>query len=285
MSHWWRNYKKIGFLCFFVGSTCSSYAQISEQESIRIEADQMSYDTKNEIAEASGSAWAKQKDKKITADRLIVLFEEKGSQPSSPGETTEISKGIREIVANGNVYVTMPDKNISATYGRYDVAQEILSFFGKNIVLKTPNGLLQAHESLSYDQKSQKATARGDVYIISEKHQIKAPYVYAYFKKGSSSEATQDSLTLDCVEAKGGVMIKDPKYISTAKEASYCSSTGMVHLKGQVILSDGRNVFTGEQAEYDEKTGKGRLLSTIDTKEKPQRRVRALLYGKKKKDR
>ncbi|HQS84902.1 MAG: hypothetical protein B7Y25_08400 [Alphaproteobacteria bacterium 16-39-46] len=275
-------------VCFLGSVSQKGWANDSDTVPIHIEADQMNYDMKKDTAEAIGSAWATQGDKKIEADRFVVKFQEKKS--SSPS-LEKASKDVEEIIALGHVRLISPSEEITGASAVYNLRTEIITVFGEKIVLVSSKGSVEAHKSLSYDQKNQKVVALGHVIVVSESYEMRAPKISVDFKKiaPSQNQKFQESLTLNSMEAEGGVILKTQSYISESDRANYLAETGMVDLVGNVKITDGKNIFEGPCGEYNEKTGKSRLVTCLSKKSQKEGeviskgRVKALLYATKKK--
>ncbi|MBS0185465.1 MAG: hypothetical protein JSS34_03855 [Proteobacteria bacterium] len=275
-------------MCFLGSQVQISWASTSEVEPIHIESDQMNYDMKQDTAEAVGSAWAIQGDKKIEADRFIVKFQENKLSSSS---LDKASKSVQEIMATGHVHIISSTEEIIGTSAIYNINTQILIVFGDNILLTSPKGSVRAHKSLSYDQKTQKVIALGNVDVIAENYAMNAPKISVHFKKTAQAHPhnSQESLILNSLKAEGGVVLKSQNYISESNQANYSALTGIVDLIGNVKITDGKNIFEGPCGEYNEKTGKSRLVTCSSNQLKDERsrvpkgRVRALLYTTAKK--
>lgn len=266
--------------------------EVQKNLPIHVESNQMRYDTNMDQAFAEGEAWAEQGDKKVFSDLLVVQFKKEEAPSSnsemSPEDRSSLAKKIDHILAYDNVRLVGPSEEITGDFAVYDLNTEVLTVKGKNITLTSPKGMLYAHKSLSYDKPLQKAIALGNVRVIEEGREINAPKMIAYFTKDPSQTAQEDSLVLKRMEAYGGVIIKTSDYISSSKKAIYTASTGLADLIGDVKITDGKNVFEGPCGQFNEHTNISRLMPCSSlgmpdiSSHKPNRRVSALLFSKKR---
>ena len=284
----WRYPQNLIFFlgCFFWMMSQESQGDELQNQPIHIESNEMNYDLKQDVAEAVGSAWAIQGDKKIEADRFVVKFQKKTSM-SSPESA---SKEVREILASGNVRMISPTEEITGSTATYDLGTEILTMYGEKITLISPKGSVFADKSLSYDQKNQHVEALGNVVVHSQEYEMRAPKMGVDFKKTPQIQGVhpQESMALDTLKAEGGVFLKTAKYVSESNEADYSAHTGVVDLVGNVKITDGQNIFEGPCGEYNEKTGKSSLVACGAQKSikideiSSKGRVKAILYTTKK---
>ena len=125
---------RIILLCFASIFVCTNtYAGNQINKQIKISADTLVSDVKADYAEFRGNVTAFQGNTILTCDCLTIKFiKNKNSTPKTQNKSLAGSDSIREIIAEGNVYIQFDDKLAQSDLAVYDMIKNIMILTGPN---------------------------------------------------------------------------------------------------------------------------------------------------------
>ena len=126
-------------ILFFIFTKCILANDIN---SIEIISDELEWNEKEKIAYARGNASAEQKDKKLTADELIVHL-------SKDNKNTNNNNEIVMIEAIGNVIFSSKEDKATGNNAVYNIVKNNIIIDG-NVILKRKENIMQG-EHLEMD--------------------------------------------------------------------------------------------------------------------------------------
>ena len=126
-------------ILFFIFTKCILANDIN---SVEIISDELEWNEKEKIAYARGNASAEQKDKKITADELIVHL-------SKDNKNTKNNNEIVMIEAIGNVIFSSKEDKATGNNAVYNIVKNNIIIEG-NVILKRKENIMQG-EHLEMD--------------------------------------------------------------------------------------------------------------------------------------
>ena len=126
-------------ILFFILTKCILANDIN---SVEIISDELEWNEKEKIAYARGNASAEQKDKKITADELIVHL-------SKDNKNTKNNNEIVMIEAIGNVIFSSKEDKATGNNAVYNIVKNNIIIEG-NVILKRKENIMQG-EHLEMD--------------------------------------------------------------------------------------------------------------------------------------
>ena len=126
-------------ILFFILTKCILANDIN---SVEIISDELEWNEKEKIAYARGNASAEQKDKKITADELIVHL-------SKDNNNTKNNNEIVMIEAIGNVIFSSKEDKATGNNAVYNIVKNNIIIDG-NVILKRKENIMQG-EHLEMD--------------------------------------------------------------------------------------------------------------------------------------
>ena len=126
-------------ILFFI---LSKYVFANDINSVEIISDELEWNEKEKIAYARGNASAEQKDKKITADELIVHL-------SKDNKNTKNNNEIVMIEAIGNVVFSSKEDKATGNNAVYNIVKNNIIIDG-NVVLTRKENIMQG-EHLEMD--------------------------------------------------------------------------------------------------------------------------------------
>ena len=126
-------------ILFFILTKCILANDIN---SVEIISDELEWNEKEKIAYARGNASAEQKDKKLTADKLIVHL-------SKDNKNTNNNNEIVMIEAIGNVIFSSKEDKATGNNAVYNIVKNNIILDG-NVILKRKENIMQG-EHLEMD--------------------------------------------------------------------------------------------------------------------------------------
>lgn len=203
---------------------------------------------------ATGQARAVRGLLTVEGQRLVAFYQDTAQAAS---DTLSSSKSISRLEAHGAARITRHDQRAQAETALYDVTSGLLILKAHNTraTLTTPAASLVARDTITYDTRTLKATAVGDVIIRRLQQDVKADRVVAYMA------TVGGKTTLKTAEALGHVHIETDREKATAQKAYYDAVQGeVVTLVGNVVLLRDGHRLTGDKAIFDLKSGVSRLV-------------------------
>lgn len=191
---------------------------------------------------ANGNVIAKQGDVTIYADRLVADYVENNGENNNTGSNVAIT----QIIATGNVRIENADTKAQGDQAVYDVNTTQATLTGTNLKLTTPEQVITATKSMTYNSIQGTAKATGNAKIISDQNILTAPVIQARLKKDKSGKQT-----LSRADASGGVTIKTPDEIITGKKGIYNAANDTAEIIGNVKITRGPNMLEGTRAEVN----------------------------------
>lgn len=233
------------FFCVFITLTISAHAQElnNSDAPVEISADGTLEWLQNQNQYiANGNVEAKQGDVKIYADKLVADYIENENSTDDGSGNVEIT----QITATGNVRIENADTKAQGDKAVYDVNTTQATLTGSNLKLTTPEQVITATKSMSYNSIKGTAKATGNAKIISDGNTLTAPIIQAKFKKDKSNKQT-----LSRADATGGVTIKTPDEIITGDKGIYNATSDTAEIIGNVKITRGPNILEGARAEVN----------------------------------
>ena len=231
---------------------------------IAVEADKgIEWRRDEKIFVARGNAVAKQGEVTVRADQLTARYRE-----SKSGSTQ-----VYSVEATGKVRITSGDNSVEGDRGVYDLETEEMTVTGKPVVFVAPDQKVVAEQSMTFDNKKQVATARGNATVTRGDQRIRADLLKAFFRKDP-----QGKTTINRVEGFGNVHVSTPTEIARANKGTYDLAAGKATLSGSVRITRGADQFNGENAEIDLRGGVSNLTGTPGDADG---RVRALIVPRR----
>jgi len=134
--------KNISFKIIILFFILTKYVFANDINSVEIISDELEWNEKEKIAYARGNASAEQKDKKITADELIVHL-------SQDNKNTKNNNEIVMIEAIGNVVFSSKEDKATGNNAVYNIVKNNIIIDG-NVVLTRKENIMQG-EHLEMD--------------------------------------------------------------------------------------------------------------------------------------
>lgn len=195
---------------------------------------------------ARGNARAIRGEVTVFGDELHAFYRK------LPDGGTEIWR----LDAIRNVRIVTPGETAYGDRGVYDVDNAILVLTGKKVRLVTATDEVIANEQLEYWERKQMAVARGHAQVLSDKKNLRADVIVAYFKKNKVGKST-----IHRVEAFDNVQIDTDKEKATSERGVYSVKTGIAILTGSVKIAREGNHLDGCKAEVNMNTGISKMFS------------------------
>jgi lipopolysaccharide export system protein LptA len=234
-------------LCFFFPSIIVAQEISESKDPVEISADGTLewLQNKNQYV-ANGNVEAKQGDVTIFADQLIADYVDNES-----GGNVEITN----ITAIGNVRIKNTDSTAQGDKATYDINTTEAILTGKNLKLTTPDQVITATKSMTYNSTKGQAKAIGNAKIVSDGNTLSAPTITANFKKDNIGKQT-----LSRAEANGGVTIKTPDEVLTGNKGIYNANNDTAEIIGNVKIIRGPNILEGARGEVNLKTNVSKMF-------------------------
>jgi lipopolysaccharide export system protein LptA len=208
---------------------------------------------------ARGHARAVRGDSTVEADILTAYYRE------TPGKGTEVV----QLVADGNVRILGPSRQVTGTRAIYDTEKRILVVSGSNLRLVTPTDVVTARDSLEYYELDNQAVARGDALAVRNgKDRMRADVLIGQFTKGADGGSQ-----LTRLDGSGSVVVTNATDVATGDKLVYSVPEDVAVLIGNVKITRNDNQLDGEAAEMNMKTKVNRVIAGKDA----GGRVKALL--------
>ncbi len=223
----------------FGAATSEGPIEITAQESLEWLSEESRY-------VARGSAKAKRGDVQVSADILSASYRDDAS-----GDTE-----IYLLEATGNVVIETTEEKVFGDHGVYNVDTATLTLTGQDLRLTTPRETLIADDSLEYNQRTKRATARGNATVWNDRDRVSADVLTAELEEDASGE-----LALSRVLGQGNVTIITPQETVRGEEGMYDLDAELATISGDVRITRGDNQLNGAVAEVDLATGISRLLA------------------------
>ena len=223
----------------------------NQKSPIAIEADNgLEWRRKDNVYIARGNAKATSGDMIVMADELRGYY--RGGESGGKFE-------LFKLEAIGQVTIQSGPSRAIADQAFYDLDQSIFVMTGKDMRLASNDMTVTAGERIEFWQAKNLAVARGNAVAKQGQNKIQAETLSAHFGQGNNQK-----LSIERVDASGGVKIQSEQNLGQAQSATYDLSRGIATLKGNVKLTQGPNQLNGEYAEMNLKTGVSKLLGGQD---------------------
>lgn len=212
-------------------------------------------DTRQYIAR--GEAKAIKGDLVVEADILTAHQPEKGSAQTHAASANGTQSNVDVITAEGNVRIYDSKQQVFGQKAVYDLNKGLIHITGNNLKYMTGKTIVTAKDSLEFDEKNNRATARGKAIGQNDETRVEADILRAFFTKTPAG-----NLEMNILRAWGNVIIvtKDGG-VSRGDVAQYDAKTDKALLAKNVRITRGKTQLMGSKAEVDFKTGQSRLLS------------------------
>ena len=244
------------FYLIFLSYPFSVFSKNDNAESnsqLTVEADlSLEWFEKENYYLAKGNVLLTKDGLKLNANKVKANYEEK------KGENV-----LKKIIAEGDIVLTKGKVKATGQFMTYDVEKKIALMSGSFQTFSSPSGYIESNKVLMFDDRNNKAEAKGEVKIIlANKTKIYADNIKADF--------TGKEKTLKKAIAKGNVIIvnntKERK--SKANLGIYNSSNETIELKGNVVIINKNSTIIGSQGITNIKTGISILTSNPNKKER-----------------
>lgn len=253
------------FIYGFITSPVSAQEINSSNDPVEISADGTLewLQNKNQYV-ANGNVEVIQGDVTINADQIIADYVD---GENSAGGNVEIT----QITAIGNVLIKNKDSTAQGDNAVYDVNTTEATLTGNNLKLTTPEQVITATKSMTYNSKSKTAKAVGNAKIIQEKNTLSAPTIQANFKDNNEGQQILKNAT-----ASGGVTIKTPDETLTGNKGTYNANNNTAEIIGNVKIVRGPNILEGARGEVNLTTNISKMFGAPQTGQ----RVKGIFYPK-----
>lgn len=207
---------------------------------------------------ARGHARAVRGDSTVEGDVLTAYYRD------TPGKGSEVF----QLVAEGNVRILGPQRQVLGARAIYDADRHILVVTGGDLKLLTASDIVTARESLEYYETTNQAVARGDAVAVRGQDRLRADVLIAQFVK-----AADGSNQLSRIDGSGAVVVTNPTDVATSDKLVYSVPEEVAVLMGNVKITRSDNQINGDAAEMNMKTKVNRVIAPKDA----GGRVKALL--------
>ncbi|MDX9690015.1 MAG: hypothetical protein EOM37_05105 [Proteobacteria bacterium] len=206
---------------------------------------------------ARGEAKAVKGDLIVEADILTAHQPEKGAAQTQSASPNGTQSNVDLMTAEGNVRIHDTKQKVFGDKAVYDLNKGLIHITGNNLKYMTEKTIVTAKDSLEFDEKNNRATARGHAIGQNDQTRVEADILKAFFAKNAAG-----NLEMNILRAWGNVIIvtKDGG-VSRGDVAQYDAKTDKALLAKNVRITRGKTQLMGSKAEVDFKTGQSRLLS------------------------
>ncbi|WP_245593581.1 LptA/OstA family protein [Azospirillum halopraeferens] len=195
---------------------------------------------------ARGRASAERGGTTVHGDVLTAYYRE------IPGKGNEVF----QLVANGNVRIVGPGRQVLGGQAIYDADRRVLVVTGGNLRLVTSDHLVTAEDSLEYYEDRGLAVARGNAVAVRGDDRMRADVLVGLLVGGADG-ATR----LNRIDGSGSVVITTPTDVARSEKLIYSAADEVAVLLGNVRLTRGDNQLNGEAAEMNMRTRINRVIS------------------------
>lgn len=238
---------------------------------------------------ARGNAKATRDGATIHADLLTAFYRDKDSDKG---------QDIFRVDADGNVRITANGNEARGDKGVYYADKAVFVLVGKDLRLRSDQGVLTARDSLEYWDTRRLAVARGEATVVQENQRMRADVLTAHIadpndpaqKKAKSAPARKkqpdraksadgapiadDGGQIEKIDAFGNVHISLQNAVIRGDNGVYVPSKGVATICGNVRVTSGKNQLNGKCAEVNLKTGIYRLTGRAKGLVLPQQKDR-----------
>lgn len=195
---------------------------------------------------ARGNASAKRGESTIFADVLTAYYRE------VPGRGNEVF----QLVADGNVRIIGPAREVRGARGVYDVDRQLAVVTGGDLRLVTAREVVTARDSLEYYEDRQLAVARGNAVAVRGTDRLAADVLIGQFAK-----AADGSTSMQRLDGRGDVVVTTATDVALADTLVYGVADEVAVLMGGVKITRGDNQLNGDAAEMNMKTRVNRVIA------------------------
>lgn len=223
---------------------------------IEVTADQgLEWSQDHQRITARGAAKAVRGEVTVLGDTLVAHYREVNGQ-------NEVSR----LEAHGAVTIRSPNETATGTLAIYDVPASTMTLKGAPAKIVTATDSIVAKDSITYNETTGIAVAKGDALAIREDKRIRADVLTATFAKDKDGK-----MALNKANAEGHVVIVTPTEIATGDTGDYDAKTGIATLTGSVKITRGDNQINGGHAWVDMNTGRSRVTAGPPGSKGPER--------------
>ncbi len=259
----------------------------TKETPLEITADSITYFQQENRAVAEGSVLSVQKDQRLTCDKLKAHFSAAASTPST--KTTPKLEKVEAYSLPGKR--VMLENSTTRVFGKkavHNIPTEEIDVWGPQAQLISPDYTVTCETKLSYNKKTEKATAKKNVVFtdLKSKTVLQAPILKVFFKTGDKTAPSEPSnhQSLKKAEAMGGVIVTQEGKMIRGQRALYKENQGLIELFGDVSITHDQNTIVGDYGYMNIHSGMTKVFATPPqsptddntTKEK-KKRVRMLL--------
>lgn len=220
---------------------------MGSESSLEVNADQaIEWHQAQRAYVARGNASAKRGESTVFADVLTAYYREVSGRGNE----------VFQLVAEGNVRIVGPAREVRGDRGVYDVDRQLAVVTGGDLRLVTANEVVTARDSLEYYEDRQMAVARGQALAVRGTDRLAADVLIGQFVK-----APDGSTSMQRLDGRGDVVVTTATDVALADTLVYGVADEVAVLMGGVKITRGDNQLNGDAAEMNMKTRVNRVIA------------------------